>query len=194
MPLRPTEQLETTNVVTQFTRLYALDAMRTEYLQRAEHPIPQEDMQALSKATEEMDALLEQAPSSAWGMDYIIVEHSEELREGYERILSEYEFAGNQKERLQDIVARYGDIVEYGRASAQRVAAMAPVERDTLQAEMNAIRGGGFAAGDLSEQFLCNIAAGCIIGGFFAAPPMNIVGFGIGLAALGGVYASGGEC
>jgi hypothetical protein len=196
MPLSFAEQLETTDTVTQFARLYALDRLWTVYLQRAERPISEQDVQVLERVTGEMDELLQAAPASAETLDYAIVEHTEELYASYERILfSEDGLAEDQKMRLRDIATHHRDIFEYGMISARTVMAMAPVERETLAAEMEIIRRGGpMATGDLSKEFGCNLAGGCIIGGLFAPPPMNLVGVGIGLTILLGYEVSGDPC
>jgi hypothetical protein len=202
MPLSLEEQYRVADIVTLSARLYALDRVRTEYLQRAEQPIPERDVTVLSELTDAMGGLLQEAPKHAIHLRRVIVEHSGELRETYERVVwredqreaQEDLFVGDQRERFQDIVARHGGISEYGVTNVQGVMERAHIERGMLEAEMNTIRRGGFAAGDLGEEFLCNIAAMCIVGGLFAPPPMNIVGVGVGLATLGGIYASGGNC
>jgi hypothetical protein len=198
MPRSLEEQFETTNAVTLCARLFALDRVRTDYLQRTELPIPAQDVQVLTRLTDEMDRLLREAEDRARYLHHVIAEHAEELHGSYERILSEDELTGDQKMQLQEIVMRHGGISEYGRTSAYAVVEMAPMERERLAAEMDAIRGGGPIAGepvgDLTPQFLCNIAVGCIVGGLLSPPPMNIVAVSIGLLTVVHVHAIGEEC
>jgi hypothetical protein len=196
MPLSLEEQLETTTAVTQFSRLYALDRLWTDYLQqRTEPPIPEQDVQVLEKLANEMDTLLQEAPNRAtYLVNTLIAAHNEELQESYERIFWGDGLTGDQKMRLRDIVNNGGGIGEYSTTTAVSIQGTAPSERQVLTDKMATIRRGNFAAGDLSTAFICGLAGGCITGGLFAPPPMNFIGVGIGLTVIGGVFASGERC
>jgi hypothetical protein len=195
MPLSLEEQYFAADTVNVIARLLALDRIRTDYLQRAERPIPEQAVQNLQNLTGEMDVLLEMAQERARDLNSVIREHRDELYDGYRRMLSSDELTEDQKDRLEDAPRRYGrDIAEYGMTSVEVVVARAPTERETLRTEMRNIRRGGFAAGDLSPQFLCNLAGACIVSGLFAPPPMNIVGVVIGILAIVHVEATGEEC
>ncbi len=189
------EQFQAADTVNAFARLLALDRIRTDYVQRAERPIPEQDVLTLSDLTDEVDELLGEAQDRVRFLHLVILEHSEELHESYMRMLSSDELTEDQKGRLQDAPRPHGmNIVEYGRISTLEVGFGTPTERETLAAEMTAIRRGGFAAGDLSPQFRCQIAGACIVGGLLASPPMNLIGVSIGLLTLGHVYAIGEKC
>jgi hypothetical protein len=195
MPLSLEEQFETANAVTLFARLFALDRVRTDYLQRAEQPIPDQDMRVLSDLSDAMDHLLLEAEERARYLADVIAEHPEELQESYERILSEdNELTRTQKRQIRRIIMRHGGISEYGRTSAYEIMETASIERETLAVEMADIRRGGFAAGDLSIQFLCALAVGCFIGGVVSPPPQNIIGMITGVLVYGHVIAIGEDC
>lgn len=194
MPLNLEEQFWATSAMTQFVRLGALDQVWTDYLERAERPIPERDLQILERLTDEMDQLLQEAPDRAGYLDYLVTEHAEELEEEYGRVLESDELTESEKERLRATVERRGGIVEYGRSGANAILNEATAESEVLAAKMNTIRSGGFAPGDLSTQFVCNLATGCILGGLFAPPPMNIFGVGAGIILIIGIEARGDEC
>jgi hypothetical protein len=194
MPLSLEEQFFAAETVTAFARLLALDRIRTDYLQKAERPIPEQDVRTLSDLTDEMDGLLEEAQYRGRDLNNVIHEHGEELHESYMRMLSSDELTEDQKGRLQDATLPYRmNIVEYGSISVLEVVAGAPAERETLATEMRDIRRGGFAASDLSPQYLCNLAAGCIVGGLLAPPPTNIMVVVIGILTIVHVEAIVGE-
>jgi len=195
MPLSLEEQYFAADTVNVCARLLALDRIRTDYLQRAEHPIPEQDVQTLSDLTDEMDGLLEEVQYRGRDFNNVIREYREELYESYMRMLSsDDELTEDQKDRLEDAPRRYGDIAEYGMTSVEEATLGARTERETLATEMRNIRRGGFAVGDLSPQFLCNLAGVCIVSGLFAPPPMNFVGVVIGILAIVHVEATGEEC
>lgn len=194
MPLNLEEQFGATDAMTQVARLGALDQVWTDYLERAERPIPQRDLQTLERLTDEMDRLLQEAPDRAGYLDYLVAHHAEELEEEYSRILESDELTESEKERLQTTVERRGDIVEYARSGANVVLNESSTEREALAAKMNTIRSGDFAPGDLSAGFICGLAAGCITGGLFAPPPANFLGIGAGVVMIAAVYARGEEC
>jgi hypothetical protein len=196
MPLSLEEQYETAKTVNVFARLITLDRVWTDYLRRAERPIPEQDMEVLTALVGEMTRLLEDAEDRARYLYDVIAEHRVELYEASERMLTEVQLTVDQRKRLQDVVMRYGHIAEYGRTSADWIVEMAPSEREALAIQLSDIGDGGVETrGDLSPQFLCNIAAGCIVGGLLAPPPMNLVAVGIGLLTIAHVeYAMGEEC
>jgi len=197
MPLSLQEQFETVGAVTVFGRLFSLDRIRTDYLERVEQPIPTQDMQALSGLTREMDRLLQEARSHTESLSRIFFRHGEEeeLEKRYKRILWTDALTGDQKLQLELTISRYDDNPRYFCLdSLDRVWTEVEAERETLATEMTAIHSGGSAAGDLSSRFLCNMGAACIVGGLFAPPPTNIVGVGVGLLMIGQVYAMGEEC
>lgn len=195
MPLNLEEQFGATDAMTQFARLAALDQVWTDYLERAERPIPQRDLQILERLTDDMDQLLREAPDHAGYLDHLAAKHPEELEEEYGRVLESDELTESQKERLRATVERRDGIVEYARSGANAVLNEAPAEREALAAKMNTIRSGGFAPGDLSAKFLCDLASVCIATSLLtAAPPMNMVGVGVGIAIIVGVYVRGDEC
>jgi hypothetical protein len=194
MPLSLGDQFRTAEMVNQFGRLIAQDRIRTDYLGRVEQPIPHEDMDTFSDLTGNMDQLLAQAHADAESLLYLIEKYPEELEKSYGRIFWADALTGEQKMRLDAAVERHPGPAEYGIISARAVFVGALTEREMLEAEMRAIRRGDIAAGDLSSNFLCNLAGACIVGGLFAPPPMNIVGVSIGVLTIGHVYAIGDEC
>lgn len=194
MPLSFEEQFWTTNAMTQFARLAALDRIWTDYLDHARRPIPEQDVRTLEWLSDAMSELLQEATDRAGYLDSVCSEHSEELEEEYERLLESDELTEGNKARLQETVERNGGILEYARSSANAILNEAPSQAEALAAKMDAIRSGRFAPGDLSATFLCNLAAGCIISGLFAPPPTNLIGVGTGLAIIIGVSARGEEC
>ena len=139
MTLNLEEQFGATDAMTQFARLAALDQVWTDYLERAEQPIPERDLQVLERLTDEMDRLLQEAPDRAGYLDYLAAHHAEELEEEYGRVLESDELTESEKERLQATVERRGDIVEYARSGANVVLNEAPAEREVLAAKMNTI-------------------------------------------------------
>jgi len=207
MPLSLGEQVGATEAVNQCTRLWSLDRLWTDYLQRAEwytierdyrgymvsEGISEEDEETLGEVAEQMVYLLEEAQESARFLGNAITEHLEELNEGYQRILTEDELTEDQNMLLQDVAdTRHGGISAYGSSSAQEVLDKVPIERQTLEAQMSTLGSGGLAEGDLSKDFGCNLAGLCIVSGIFAPPPMNLIGISIGLTILVS-YEVGGE-
>jgi hypothetical protein len=194
MPLSLEEQFKAADAVTLFSRLFALDQVRTDYLERVERPIPDEDVGVLSEMTDEMNRLLGVAAGHSEYLNHLIELHPEELDEGYVRMFWTDALSGDQKMRLRLAVERYGNLIEYGKMSTAEVMAGAEIESDRLVTEMDAISSGGSAAGDLSSEFLCNMALACIAGGILSLHPTNIVGVSFGLLMIGQVWARGEEC
>jgi len=194
MPLSLQEQFETAEAITLFGRLFALDQVRTDYLERVEGPIREEDIDSLAGLTSAMNELLREAEGRAEYLGHIIELHPADLDEGYVRILWTDALSGDQKMRLSFAVERRGNLIESSMMSTSEVQSGALTERETLANEMEAIYSGGSAAGDLSSRFLCNMAIACIAAGLVSLPPMNIVGVSIGLLMMGPVYARGEEC
>lgn len=194
MSLNLEEQFGATDAMTQFARLAALDQVWTDYLERAERPIPQRDLQILERLTDEMDRLLQEAPDRAGYLEYLVREHTEELEEEYGRVLKSDKLTESEKERLRATVERRDDIVKYARSGANVVLNEAPAEREALAAKMNTIRSGDFAPGDLSAGFICGLAATCIGSSLIVPPPMNLFGVGAGVVMIAAVYARGEEC
>jgi hypothetical protein len=194
MPLSLKEQFRAADAVTLFGRLFALDQVRTDYLERVEGPIPDEDVGVLSDMTDEMNRLLGVAEGHAGYLSHLIELHPEELVAGYTRMFWTDALSGDQKMRLSLAVERHGHLIESGRMSTAQVMAGAQIERARLATEMEAIYSGGSAAGDLSSEYLCNMALACIVGGLLSLPPTNIVGVSVGLLMMGQVYARGEEC
>ena len=195
MPLSLEEQFRAADAVTLFGRLFALDQVRTDYLERVERPIPDEDVEVLSEMTDEMNRLLVVAEGHAGYLTHLIELHPEELDEGYIRMVWTDALSGDQKMRLSLAVERHGNLFESSRISTAEVMSGADTEREALETEMEAIYSGGSAAGDLSSRFLCNMAIACTAGGLLALPPTTgIVGVTLGLLMMGQVYARGEEC
>jgi hypothetical protein len=195
MPLSLQDQFAAADAVTVFGRLFALDQVRTDYLERVQRPIPDEDVGVLSEMTDEMNRLLGVAAAHAEYLNHLIELHPEELDEGYIRMLWTDALSGDQKMRLSFAVERYGNLIEYGMVSTKELTARAEIESERLVTEMDAISSDGSAAGDLSSRFLCNMAIACIAGGLLALPPTtSIVGVTLGLLMIGQVYARGEEC
>jgi len=194
MPLSLQEQFVTADAVSVFGRLFALDQVRTDYLERVARPIPDEDVQVLSDMTGEMNGLLGVAAGYAGNLNHLIELHPEELGEGYIRVFWTDALSGDQKMRLSFAVERYGDLIEYGLMSTSEVRAGAETESEALTTEMQAIYSGGPFEGDLSSRFLCNMAIACIAAGLLSLPPTNIVGVTVGLLMMAPVYARGEEC
>src|SRR5918993_5123513 len=194
MPLSPQEQFRVVDAVSLFGRLFALDEVRTDYLERVDGPIPAEDLGFLSELTDEVARLLWLAQDHARYLHHIIELHPEDLDEGYVRILWTDALSGDQKMRMSFAVERHGNLIESCMMSTDEVQSGVEAERDALETEMEAIYSGGSAEGALSSRFLCNMAIACIAAGLYALPPANIVGVTVGLLMMGQVYARGEEC
>jgi hypothetical protein len=195
MPLSLQDQFATAEAVTLFGRLFALDQARTDYLERVEEPISEDDVSVLEHMTHVLEDLLEEAGRQAGYLNHIIELHPEELDKGYVRMLWTDALSGDQKMRLSFAVKRHGNLIESGMMSTAEVQSGVEAEREALETEMEAIYSGGSAAGDLSSRFLCNMAIACIAGGLLALPPTtSIVGVTLGLLMMGQVYARGEEC
>jgi hypothetical protein len=194
MPLSLEEQFRAADAVTLFGRLFALDQVRTDYLERVEGPISDEDVGVLSDMTDEMNGLLGVAEGHAGYVSHLIELHPEELNKGYIRVFWTDALSGDQKMRLSLAVERHGNLIESSMMSTAEVQSGALTEREALANEMEAIYSGGSAEGDLSSKFLCDLAMVCIAGGLLSPPPTNIVGVTVGLLMMGPVYARGEEC
>src|SRR5215213_8347236 len=110
MPLSLEEQLRAVNVVTVFGRLFALDRVRTDYLESVEQPIPDEDIEVLSDLTDEMARILREADDRARNLLFLIHSYPFELEESYYRILSTAALSEDQRERLDAEVGRQGGL------------------------------------------------------------------------------------
>ena len=141
-----------------------------------------------------MAKLLEEAPDRARYLGNVMFRHPEELDDEYRRVFESDLLSEHDKYGLNETVQRRGGIVEYSMSSMDVILSEAFVEARRLRVKMDTIQGGEFAAGDLSWGFIRALAGGCITGGLFAPPPMNIIGIVTGIAVIGGVYASGEEC
>jgi hypothetical protein len=75
-------------------------------------------------------------------------------------------------EWLPDVAAAYvatvdvaGGVAQLARVAHEQLAALADVEISTLDAELEALFGGGVVAGDLSRKFICGVAHALMVAG-----------------------------
>jgi hypothetical protein len=193
MVLSMEEQLGAVDAITQFEKLFFLDRVWTSYLESARE-IPAHEIALLDRLTGEMSDLLRAAPDRAMYLDYVVGDHLEEFAGRYEQTLKWRELSNDGTERLRQLADRHGGMVEYCRSGLQSIARSSETELGQLAGKMERIRRGGFTPGDLSAQFMCNLACGCIAGGVVAPPPANSVGIAAGLAILLFLRSKGEEC
>jgi hypothetical protein len=194
MPLTLAEEFESVKASTQFEQLSALDRVWTGYLTQAQPPIPENDVQALDSLIKTMSHLLEEARERAYSLREIVNNHTEELSNEYQRIIEQGNLSERESTLLRETVERHGGIVEFANRGTIGIMENSRSEIDALEAKMQKIREGGFTAGDLSTQFLCNLTAGIITGSILAPVPMNFIGLGAGLFLLYDLESRGEKC
>ena len=197
MPLDLDEAFWTTTAVTQFTRMFILDRLWTCYLAEARPPISEGDVSALGRITDEMRTLLEQVPDRAGYLDHLIITHTDEVVAAYPNLLEQEVPNEGDRGLLREKIERGDGIIAYSRTHLNALAGMAYEERATLTAKMETIRQGGFTPGDLSPSFLCDVAAGCIVGAVLAVavpPPASGIALATGIAIYGFLRLRGMDC
>lgn len=193
MALSFEEQFGAVNAANQFERLVHLDQLWTNYLQDVKE-IHERDIILLTRLTDEMSNLLRAAPDRAGYLEHVVADNQGYFERYYEQI-NQWEILSNSgRERLGQLVRRHGGVVEYCRNGLRFIGERSNGELEQLTAKMERIRGGGFTPGDLSPQFICNLACGCIAGGIAAPPPANAVAIGAGLAMLLFLQSKGEDC
>jgi len=206
MPLELTEAYRNTLVVSDFTRLASLDGSWTSYLEHATGPIEAEAHSALELIASEMLDILSRSRDAADYELYLTYKYPEDVEANYEQLLKGevaeptgalIQTLSSYERLLPDAIARHGGILAYVRQGLTIMLDGADRERDELATKLASLRNEEATAGDLSKEFLCDIAKGCICGGILALaspPPIALVGLSTGVGILALLHFQGMDC
>ena len=188
------EQFEVTRAAANFTHLALLDQVWTNYLERTEPPISDNDISELEDIVKNMTQLLEESENRAEHLVRIVRHHSEELAEEFEQQIQEAELGTNTKSILLNTVKRHGGIVEFSERSLSIIMENSYSEIETLESKISTIKNGEFTLGDLSKTFICGLAGSILVKSLFTPPPANLVPLGIAAGLLIGMEIKGDGC
>jgi hypothetical protein len=189
------DQFGVSETISLFQRLIYLDQIWTAYLDNAEPPIPERDIQILRGLSSTMISLLKEAPDRAGYLTRITENNFGELEYTCARIIESDEITERQREALTNAIERHEGILGFAKHGGSIVRENTHNEIESLEAKMNAIENDGFSTGDLSSLFLCGVAANLVVGGLLLPVfPANVIAVGVGATVIGLIEWKGGGC
>lgn len=174
------EQREIAEALSTFVSLKTLDVTWTDYLDNTPE-IPHGHVHELRLLSDQMKQHLESASQHAQRLQVIFRERAAELTQAYEEAIAGNAFTAEQKQFLQSRVESNGGIVNYGVQGVQGVHELAPRESAELTAKMQNVEARHSGEGDLSRDFICKVAAGCVAGGIVSGQ-LEVSAFALGFA------------